>query len=202
MNWGDLTPPESFAVGAQGAISRNHTYDDNGTYTVSVTVTDKDGGVSIPPSTFQVTVNNVAPTATLTNTGRVDEGSPATVSFSGQSGSVHRRYDGRIPLTRSAAHNGDLSGATYASTRNDHLDDLHSYADNGSHTVTAPDHRQGRRVHGATRAVVVVNNCRPGSRDRQGFAGALAGRQLGDRGARAFTDPGTARHPHLHHQLG
>ena len=41
----------------------DHTYDDNGTYTVTVKVTDKDGGFDT--ETFQVTVANVAPTATF-----------------------------------------------------------------------------------------------------------------------------------------
>ena len=31
---------------SRGTISQNHAYVDNGTYTVSVTVTDKDGGAS------------------------------------------------------------------------------------------------------------------------------------------------------------
>ena len=45
-------------------------------------VIDKDGGFT--QYTTVVTVDDVAPTATLSNDGPVDEGSPATVSFSNQ----------------------------------------------------------------------------------------------------------------------
>src|SRR5437764_1133345 len=50
---------------------------------VTVHVTDKDGGSAQKATT--VTVANVAPTATLANNGPVNEGSPATISFSSPS---------------------------------------------------------------------------------------------------------------------
>src|SRR5439155_12791347 len=56
---------------------------DNGGRTVKGSVKDKDGGVS--EYTALVTINNVAPTATLANDGPVFEGSPATITFSAQS---------------------------------------------------------------------------------------------------------------------
>ena len=71
INWGDGTvgsgivtetptgPPGS-TTGTDGTISGTHTYGDNGAYTVTVTVTDDDGGVG--SDTLEVTVNNVAPT--------------------------------------------------------------------------------------------------------------------------------------------
>src|SRR2546423_14942927 len=61
----------------------SHTYDDNGSYTVTVKVTDKDGDSG--SAQFSVDVANVAPTATLSNGGPIFEGSSATISFSGQS---------------------------------------------------------------------------------------------------------------------
>src|SRR5205807_4306344 len=68
---------------SQGALgSRSHTYDDNGSYTVTVKVTDKDGGSG--NASFTATVANIAPTATLANDGPVNEGSAATISFSNQ----------------------------------------------------------------------------------------------------------------------
>ncbi len=60
------------------------TPDDNGSYSVSLTATDKDGGVSTA-AVDAISVTNVAPTATFGNNGPVNEGSPVTVSFSGQS---------------------------------------------------------------------------------------------------------------------
>ncbi len=158
VNWGDSTPPESFAVAAQGAISRSHTYDDNGTYTVTYTVTDKDGGVSTPASTFQVTVNNVDPTATLSNDGPVDEGAPATVSFSGQSDPSSADTTAGFHYAFSCT-NGDLSGATYAGSGTS-ASTTCSFADNGSHTVKA---RIIDKDGGFTEytTVVVVNNSNP-----------------------------------------
>ncbi|MGA2060861.1 MAG: hypothetical protein ABSG67_10300, partial [Thermoguttaceae bacterium] len=57
--------------------------DDNATYITTLNVNDSDGNVGNSIQT--TTVNNVSPTAVLGNNGPVDEGSPATVSFSGAS---------------------------------------------------------------------------------------------------------------------
>jgi hypothetical protein len=59
------------------------TFPDNGTYRVGVFVIDDDGGVALDFT--EVTVNNVAPTATLSNNGPIDEGESATISFADQS---------------------------------------------------------------------------------------------------------------------
>src|SRR5207248_3238643 len=83
VDWGDSTssdPADASTTGSLGSAS--HTYDDNGSFTVSVKVTDKDNGSDT--KTFKVTVANVPPTATLGNNGPVDEGSPAAISFSAQ----------------------------------------------------------------------------------------------------------------------
>jgi len=70
IDWGDGTadygfvqetpygPPGSLA-GLNGLVFGGHYYADNGVYTVTVQLMDDDGGVAV--STFQVTVNNVAP---------------------------------------------------------------------------------------------------------------------------------------------
>src|SRR5205085_8424214 len=74
VSWGDGSPDTSFSNGAaQGSLgSRSHTYADNGTYTVTVQVTDKDGGVG--SAQFQVTVANVAPSVTAPSDQSSDEG--------------------------------------------------------------------------------------------------------------------------------
>src|SRR5205807_3989628 len=70
VSWGD-GHSDSFSMSAPGTIpAHSHTYDDNGSYTVSVKVTDKDGGFD--SKTFKVDVANVAPTATLSNGGPVN----------------------------------------------------------------------------------------------------------------------------------
>jgi PKD repeat protein len=85
VDWGDGSPlemPALFAGPGSGALGATHSYQDNGVYLVTITVTDDDGGSDM--QSFQVAVGNVAPTAVLTNNGPVNEGSSATVSFSGQ----------------------------------------------------------------------------------------------------------------------
>src|SRR5205823_11395230 len=84
VNWGDGGPHTTFNQATQGSLgSQSHSYADSGSFTVTVKVTDKDAGSG--QATFTVTVANVAPTATLSNNGPVNEGSPATISLSGQS---------------------------------------------------------------------------------------------------------------------
>jgi PKD repeat protein len=85
VNWGDGSATEAttiFAANGSGALGGTHTYADNGIYTVTVSVVDNSSGSDT--EMFTVTVGNVAPTATLNNSGPVSEGSTASVFFTGQ----------------------------------------------------------------------------------------------------------------------
>ncbi len=70
IDWGDGTveagaiteTPGGAGSATTGAVSGSHTYPDNGVFDVTITVTDDDRGVG--SASFQVTVNNVAPTIT------------------------------------------------------------------------------------------------------------------------------------------
>ncbi len=80
VDWGDSSPVDTYSITGSGAASdvaigpRSHTYADGpNDYTVSVTVTDKNGGSDT--KTFSVHVNNVAPTIAISGTANVDEGS-------------------------------------------------------------------------------------------------------------------------------
>src|SRR5205814_919480 len=88
-DWGDATSPTTFQVTSTGAASnltlgsKSHTYADGpNDYTVSVTVTDKNGGSDT--ETFSVHVNNVAPTVTFSaaNDTTVNEGTTHTYNYS------------------------------------------------------------------------------------------------------------------------
>lgn len=68
---------------ALGTLTPTHVYSDNGTYTVTATVTDDDSGVGL--DTAVVTVNNVAPTATFNVPTSVNEGSPISLSLTSPS---------------------------------------------------------------------------------------------------------------------
>ena len=86
VDWGDGTAvatPVMFSNGnGSVAVGGSHTYADNGNYTVTVDVVDDGGGRDTKQ--FLVSVENVDPIAVLTNNGPLDEGSSATVTFSGQ----------------------------------------------------------------------------------------------------------------------
>jgi|GEM_PF-5376927 len=68
------------ALASGTAATLAFTPDDNGTYVVSLTAKDKDGGVSAA-ATKTVTVTNVAPTAVFAATGPANEGGTGTVAF-------------------------------------------------------------------------------------------------------------------------
>ncbi|MEO6711903.1 MAG: multicopper oxidase domain-containing protein, partial [Mycobacteriales bacterium] len=69
---------------ATGSLSKNVTYGDNGTFTVTVSVTDDDGGVGTKQ--LSVTVNNVNPDGTIDETGTVlVNGVPTIFADAGQS---------------------------------------------------------------------------------------------------------------------
>jgi hypothetical protein len=62
VNWGDGTPNTVFNQDNTGAVTfQNHTFAQDGSFTVTVTVTDVDG--SSTPVSFQANVSNVLPTA-------------------------------------------------------------------------------------------------------------------------------------------
>ncbi|MCB0192985.1 MAG: PKD domain-containing protein [Anaerolineae bacterium] len=104
---------------ATGAIV-NHTYGDNGTYTVSLTVNDGRGGVSTVST--NVTINNVAPTANVGGPYSGDEGS--TINFDGSGSSDPGAND---TLTYAWNFGDGVTGSGQTPS--------HTYDDNGTFTV-------------------------------------------------------------------
>ena len=80
LNWEDGSPNTSFTRAATGSISTQpHTYDDNGTYTPAVTVTDNNNGSTT--GRFNSFVANFSPTATFGATSPVDGRDPFVLSL-------------------------------------------------------------------------------------------------------------------------
>ena len=75
----DFDASDGIQVDATGQ-SASHTYPDNGVYTVTLTV--KDGGDNSAMDNLKVTVNNVAPTLTISGDAAVNEGATYTLSLS------------------------------------------------------------------------------------------------------------------------
>src|SRR5207245_9097526 len=129
-SWSVTKNGNPFASGSAAAIG--FTPDDNGSYVVTFTATDKDGASGSDSKTISAT--NVAPTATLGNNGPVNEATPATISFSGQ-------FDPSSADTTAGFHyaysctNGSLAAATYANTAANSDSTNCSFDDNGSYSV-------------------------------------------------------------------
>ena len=115
-SWGDGSPN---VVGA----AATHTYADQGTYTVGLTVVDEDGGSTSRSSS--ITVSNVAPTITsFTVPATGDEGSSMAVS-----GAATDPAGAADVLTYTWSWGDGSPNSTGANVS-------HTFADNGTYTVT------------------------------------------------------------------
>ncbi len=112
-DFGDGTAPGSGAV-------VNHTYVDDGAYSVTLTCTDGDGGAA--SSGFTQDVNNLAPTASIVSVNVSLEGD--SVSFTAVASDP-----GILDTLLFTWDFGDSTGGSGAST-------VHTYRDNGLFTVT------------------------------------------------------------------
>ncbi len=160
INWGDGTSVDSGAatvdvhgspgVLTAGSFDGQHIYADNGLYTVTVKVTDDDGGATT--KTFAVTVDNVAPTLTVALNQTVNEGSQLTLTNIGQFTDPGFDNPQNIPnptvetftyainwgdgtSVDSGAATVDVHGSRGVLTAGS-FDGQHTFADNGLYTVT------------------------------------------------------------------
>lgn len=125
---------------------------------VSVTLTADDGLNPAVESSATVTVNNVAPTATLGNNGPIDEGSSATVSFSGSFDPSSNDTAAGLKYAFDCA-GGSLAGVDYATAGTSDSTSC-SFGDNGNYTVSGKIIDKDGDANEYTTSVV-VNNVAP-----------------------------------------
>jgi hypothetical protein len=149
---GWFTPATLFATGTTPNLI--FTPDDNGTYVVTLTATDKDGGAGIATQVIDVT--NVPPTAHITQ---------PTVNASGQ---VNFTFTASDPSTADQAAGfsyainwGDSTSTSIAATANNgagiQAPQPHGYAP-GAYTVTVTATDKDGGVSTAATALVVISN--------------------------------------------
>ncbi|MER3486487.1 MAG: hypothetical protein C4345_11470 [Chloroflexota bacterium] len=140
-SYGDVDGDEVTLTASIGTVTKNNigtwswsfTTTDGPAQNQTVTITANDGNGGTASATFTLTVQNVPLTATLSNTGPVDEGSPVTVSFSNQSDPSSGDTTAGFRYAFSCT-NGDLSGATDATSSASGSTSC-TFADNGTYTV-------------------------------------------------------------------
>src|SRR5262249_37937414 len=181
IDWGDGTPldsgpvtidtPGSPGVSTKGPFDGSHIYADNGIYTVTVTVSDDDGGTV--SETFTDVVDNVEPNLVVPPDQVVNEGSLLSLPNIGQftdpafdnpnnpQGEVSEKFTFAIdwgdgtPLD-SGAGTIDVPGGPGVLTQG-HFSGSHIYADNGIYTVTVTISDDDGGTTSATFLVTVEN---------------------------------------------
>ena len=175
VSWGDASANASGSLASQGGVGGSHTYAAPGTYTVTVTVTDKDGaGVS---DALVATVVAIKPTASAGGPYTGTEGS--AVAFDG-GGSTDPNGDA---LTYSWNFGDGATGTGATPT--------HAYVDNGTYTVTLTVRDPGGSTSTATTTATITNapplvSAGPDAAINEGATFTLAG---------TFSDAGTADAP-------
>jgi len=152
---------------ASGTLTPTHVYGDNGVYTVTVTVTDDEGGVGT--DSLLVTVNNVAPSIAPFGPFTADEGSLATLTATSTdqgSDDLTFKWEFEVgPTITTMYYNDGLGpdpypspGGTYPFLATDMV--KHTYGDNGVYTVTltVTDDDGGASIYTTT---VTVSNVAP-----------------------------------------
>jgi hypothetical protein len=171
VDWGDGSTSTGAATGH--AILATHTYADDGLYSVTVRVTDDDGGMADAVASIQI--NNVAPTLTVALDQAVDEGTLLSIANIGvfTDPGFDNALNPGVEIEESFRYEidwgdgssvpetsiGDLNGGP-GTPSSSAFGGSHIYADNGTYTVTVAvrDDDGGVAVRTFT---VTVNNVAP-----------------------------------------
>ncbi|MDX6471756.1 MAG: hypothetical protein QOK22_572, partial [Gaiellaceae bacterium] len=153
VTWGDGSAASHFTVSSLGAISQAHQYADNGSYTVSTTVTDKDGAIS-QLRAFTATVSNVAPSLTAPADQTANEGSAKVFDLGSYAdpGANDAPWSVDVNWGDGSAHSTFTS-----STRGTLGNGSHTYDDNGTYTMTVKVTDKDGGTGTSTSTVTVAN---------------------------------------------
>jgi len=127
VDWGEGDGPEPLALNPDKTFDLNHPYAEDGTYTVTVRVTDNGGATG--ESSLEVVVGNVAPTVDAGADANVDEGSLLSRSL----GLVDPGTEDTHTATVDWGDGGGPEG--FAVAPDGTFDITHTYADDGDYTV-------------------------------------------------------------------
>jgi hypothetical protein len=125
IDWGGSTTTVNLAAGVL-TYSASHAFADDAMQTVSVTVTDDDGGSG--SATAIVTVNNVAPAVTVSGAAGVAAGQPYGLSGSYTDASALDTHSASVNWGDGTTETVAVSGGTVAAS--------HQYSSAGAHTIT------------------------------------------------------------------
>ena len=149
VDWQDGTPPSEQSLQTAGLFSATHTYDAAGSFTITVTVKDRDGATSLPSSVLAVVLSsNHAPTGLAI----LPTASGATVLLSGtfSDADLDDTHDLAVSWGDGASTNGSLAEGAGSFTVS------HVYAASGTYTVIATVTDPDRASTNDTRTVVVT----------------------------------------------
>jgi large repetitive protein len=176
INWGDGTTidtgaasidvPGSAGVLTQGSLDGSHLYTMPGEYTVTVTVIDDDGGQD--SGNLTVTVSEVAPVLTVNvpDDLNLDEGEtfswPNLATFTHANSGTARQYNYSINWGNGHSSSGQVTDITNNNgVAEGRFGGSHTYADNGTFTVTVRVEVDGTSAFDQESFSVVVANVNP-----------------------------------------
>ncbi|MDB4905442.1 MAG: non-specific endonuclease [Gemmatimonadetes bacterium] len=178
VDYGDGSGAQPLALAADKSFALSHAYSQDGSFTVTVSVTETGGPTGTNSAT--VTVANVAPSVNAFAGGTINES--GTYSATGSFG------DPGADTWSATVDYGDGSGAQALTLSGKSFTLSHQYADNGSYTVTVtvtettPD-----AASGSATATVTSLNVAP---TVAAFAGATILKGETYTASSSFTDPG------------
>ncbi len=177
MDYGDGSVPQQVFPdpNSSSIFHAPHVYANSGSYKVTMTVTDDDGGVGT--FTVQVGITNVTPVVSATG-GTVDEGSTFT--------SAGSFTDPGADTWTARANYGDGSGWQPLELNGKTFALAHRYANSGSYSVSISV-RDSDGAEGTTYVLATVRNVVP----VVNFTGGIADEGSAFVATISFTDPGT-----------